>query len=187
MNMGKYAETTIDELIKRYGAEQFFINERFYESMVSRLNRQDDTHALSRYFQVHVRYLWMKLGLIKPINKKGDQLLFEKGPKFILSRTKPTTKDNKPIDTKKEDSISCKHNAKIYRQKLKQVERKFKTRYPFICGICGKHKRKGMGFYTLCEEFLLCDDCLNRFQFPLNIADKYIFISTPMGGQNKRY
>ena len=29
MNMGKYAETTIDELIKRYGAEQFFINERF--------------------------------------------------------------------------------------------------------------------------------------------------------------
>lgn len=187
MNKEKYTEATIDEFIKQYGAEYLFVNERFYENMILRLNKQDESNRLSKYFQVNIRYLWMKLGLIKPKNKKGDLLLLEKGPKYIMSKTKPVTaKKSSPLK-KNEELFHYRNNARIYRGKIKHVERKFKTKYPFTCGICEKRKRYGMGFYTLCEEFFICDDCLKMYQFPLDVADKYKIIFTPMGGQNKRY
>ena len=84
--MEKLTEASIDEYIRQQGAETFFTNNRIYTNMIERLSMQDATHHLSKYFQVNVRYLWMKQGLIKPKNKKGDLLLFEKGPKYIMSK-----------------------------------------------------------------------------------------------------
>lgn len=184
MNKEKYTEIAIDEFIEHYGAEYLFVNERLCESMVLRLSKQDATHHLSKYFQVNVRYLWMKSGLIKP--KKRDKLLFEKGPKYIMSRITQVHENKLSRVLKKEKQITYKQNAGLYRRKLKYVERKFRTKYPFICGICEERKKNGMGFYTLCEEFFICDDCLKRYHIPLNF-DYIKFISTPMGGQNKRY
>lgn len=79
MNKEKYTEATIDEFIKQYGAEYLFVNERFYENMILRLNKQDESNRLSKYFQVNIRYLWMKLGLIKPKNKKVTYSFWKKG------------------------------------------------------------------------------------------------------------
>lgn len=131
MSIEKYTEATIDEFIEQYGAKYLFVNERFYESMVLRLNKQDGTHLLSKYFQVNVRYLWMKLGLVKPKNKKGDLLLWEKGPKYIMSITKPITAEKSTPVKKNEEIFHFRHNARIYKSKLKYVERKFRTKYRF--------------------------------------------------------
>ena len=102
--MEKLTEASIDEYIRQQGAEIFFTNNRIYTNMIERLSMQDATHHLSKYFQVNVRYLWMKQGLIKPKNKKGDLLLFEKGPKYIMSKN-PVSKQRHPNSQSREIQI----------------------------------------------------------------------------------
>ena len=56
------------------------------------------------------------------------------------------------------------------------------AKYPFTCGICEKKEKRGIGFYTRCEEFFLCEDCIKKYQINQNIANQPIIYSTPMGG-----
>lgn len=180
----KYTKSLIDELIGKYGAEYFYNHERFYRSMVACLEDDDPTHYLSKYFQVYLRYLWMQKGIIRPKDKEGDQLLFTKGPAYVMSRFTTQVIEDKELikHTYKEQTILYRQNAQIYRAKLKHVEKKFNTKYPFTCGICEKREKRGIGFYTRCEEFFLCEDCIKKYQINQNIANQPIIYSTPMGG-----
>ena len=89
--------------------------------MIERLSMQDATHHLSKYFQVNVRYLWMKQGLIKPKNKKGDLLLFEKGPQYIMSKN-PVSKQIEKVAANKSPIVQYKQNAAKYKSKISRIK-----------------------------------------------------------------
>lgn len=131
--MEKFTEASIDEYIRQQGVEMFFTNNRIYTNMIERLSMQDATHHLSKYFQVNVRFLWMKQGLIKPKNKKGDLLLFEKGPKYIMSK-KPVSKQIEKIAANKSPIEQYKQNAAKYKSKISRIKSVFTAKYPFTCG-----------------------------------------------------
>ena len=182
--MEKLTEASIDEYIRQQGAEIFFTNNRIYTNMIERLSMQDATHHLSKYFQVNVRYLWMKQGLIKPKNKKGDLLLFEKGPKYIMSKN-PVSKQIEKKAANKSPIVQYKQNAAKYKSKISRIKSVFTAKYPFTCGICEKKKALGKGSFTQCEEFFLCYDCIKRFNISYGAENKPKIFSTPMGGSRE--
>lgn len=187
----KYTEKTVEEYIKQKGGMFFWENERIYQRMILELSMQDASGVLSKYFQVNVRYLWMKEGLIKPKNKNGDLLLFTKGPEYIMNRSalKKVEKKTSVVKGEKskqiEESVNFKDNARKYKSKLRYVTNKFHTKYAFTCGICEKRKRLGMGFYTKSEEFFLCNECMAKYQLSVKDDIEIKIYSTPMGGASQ--
>ena len=182
--MEKLTEASIDEYIRQQGAETFFTNNRIYTNMIERLSMQDATHHLSKYFQINVRYLWMKQGLIKPKNKKGDLLLFEKGPKYIMSKN-PVSKQIEKKAANKSPIVQYKQNAAKYKSKISRIKSVFTAKYPFTCGICEKKKALGKGSFTQCEEFFLCYDCIKRVNISYGAENMTKIFSTPMGGSRE--